>query len=291
MRTDASILASVNNDSDTKEKLRKIPMPLLTAPAPRCSEIELPSISFFGRSLDEYVRFFSLDIDELRGRPVLDVAAGPSSFTGEACRRGIDAVAVDPLYGSTPEALSAQVQLDYAKMFAQMRAKPRLFKLTGTRSVKGQAGERGAQMRGPTSAPGYFGSIDAAEVERRAAAQRFLADYAAHSVHSRYIGASLPKLPFLDGAFDIVLCAHLLFTYSRLFNFDWHVAACRELARVSEGEVRIHPICGPDGKRYPELERLRRELLTRGVRSEVVAVDYEFFIGSDAMLVLNPAIS
>ena len=77
-------------------------MPLLTAPPPRCSEIELPSISFFGRSLDEYVRFFSLDIDELRGRPVLDVAGGPSSFTAEACRRGIDAVADDPLYGSTP---------------------------------------------------------------------------------------------------------------------------------------------------------------------------------------------
>ena len=74
-------------------------MPLLTAPAPRRSQIELPAISFFGRSLDEYVRFFSLNIDDLRGRPVLDVAAGPSSFTAEACRRGIDAVAVDPLFG------------------------------------------------------------------------------------------------------------------------------------------------------------------------------------------------
>src|SRR5688572_31293227 len=103
-------------------------MSLLTVPRIRSAEIELPSISFFGRSLDEYVRFFSLNIDELRGRPVLDVAAGPSSFTAEACRRGIDAVAVDPLYGSAPPSLAAQVQRDYAKMFAQMRAKPRLFK-------------------------------------------------------------------------------------------------------------------------------------------------------------------
>ena len=266
-------------------------MPLLTALPPRSSEIELPTISFFGRSLDEYVRFFSLDIDELRGRPVLDVAAGPSSFTAEASRRGIDAVAVDPLYSSAPETLAARVQLDYAKMFAQMRAKPRLFKLGATRSTRSQSGERAAHVRTATRTPAYFSSIDAAEIERRAAAQRFLADYEAHFIHSRYIGASLPKLPFFDGAFDMVLCAHLLFTYSRLFDFEWHVAAGVELARVSAGEVRIHPVCGPDGRRYAELDRLRRELLTRGVRSEVVDVDYEFFVGSDSMLVLNPATS
>ncbi|HTO02226.1 MAG TPA: class I SAM-dependent methyltransferase, partial [Opitutus sp.] len=116
-------------------------------------------------------------------------------------------------------------------------------------------------------------------------------DYATHYVHSRYLGASLPKLPFLDGAFDVVLCAHLLFTYSRLFDFDWHLAACRELARVSAGEVKIHPVCGLDGRRYAELERLQRELLTRGIRSQVARVDYEFFVGSQSMLVLNPATS
>ncbi len=255
-------------------------MPVLTAPPPRPTEIELPSISFFGRSLDEYTRFFDLDIDELRGRPVLDVAAGPSSFTAEACRRGIDAVAVDPLYGSTPEALATHVQLDYAKMFAQMRAKPRLFKLAG----------RGAARSALTAGtPTFFASIDEAESDRRAAAQRFLSDYEAHFVHSRYIGASLPRLPFLDGAFDLVLCAHLLFTYARLFDFDWHLAACLELARVSAGEVRIHPVCGPDGRRYAELDRLRRELQANGVVSEVVGVNYEFFIGSHSMLVLNPA--
>jgi hypothetical protein len=266
-------------------------MPLLAAPPPRSTEIELPSISFFGRSLEEYVRFFSLDIDELRGRPVLDVAAGPSSFTAEACRRGIDAVAVDPLYGSTPDALAAHVQLDYAKMFAQMRAKPRLFKTGVTHRNRVELENRAVLSRAPALPAIYFSSIDEAEVERRAAAQRFLTDYEAHFVHSRYIGAALPKLPFLDGAFDLVLCAHLLFTYSRIFDFEWHVAACRELARVSAGEVRIHPVCGPDGRAYGELDRLKRELLTAGIRSAVVKVNYEFFAGSHTMLVLNPSSS
>ena len=263
-------------------------MPVLTAPTPRPVQIELPTISFFGRSLDEYVRFFDLDIDELRGRPVLDVAAGPSSFTAEACRRGIDAVAVDPLYGSTPATLATHVQLDYVRMFAQMRAKPRLFKLGGLSSRSRAAGEPAPALRRAGVTTPYFNSIDEAETDRRAAAARFLADYEAHFVHSRYVGASLPKLPFLDRAFDLVLCAHLLFTYSQRFDFDWHLAACRELARVSAGEVRIHPLCGLDGKLYAELGRLQRELLTRGVRTVVRRVDYEFFVGTNTMLVLNP---
>jgi hypothetical protein len=264
-------------------------MPVLAAPLPPTTEIELPTVSFFGRSLNEYCRFFSLDIVALRGRSVLDVAAGPSSFTAEACRRGLDAVAVDPLYGSPVEELAARVRTDYAKMFSQMRAKPRLFKLNPANRLA-PGGELGPDQNQTSSASrGYFGSIDEAEFERRAASQRFLTDYEAHALHNRYIGASLPKLPFLDGAFDLVLCAHLLFTYARMFDFEWHVAACLELARVSAGEVRIHPVCGPDGRIYPQIQQLQRELLTRGLRSQVVRVNYEFFVGSSSMLVLNPA--
>eukprot|EP01035_Chromulina_nebulosa_P038899 gene38899-52538_t len=121
-------------------------------------------------------------------------------------------------------------------MFAQLRAKPQLLRFKS------------------------FPSIDAAELDRRAAARRFLGDYEAHFAHGRYVGARLPRLPFLDGAFDLVLCAHLLFVYAPRFDLAWHVAACLELVRVSAGEVRIHPVCGADGRRYPELAALRSEL-------------------------------
>jgi hypothetical protein len=57
---------------------------------------------------------------------------------------------------------------------------------------------------------------------------------------------------------------------------------------VSSGEVRIHPVCGSDGKLYPELARLREELSTRGITSALVTVDYEFFHGATSMLVLDP---
>ncbi|HVU25203.1 MAG TPA: methyltransferase [Opitutus sp.] len=236
---------------------------------PAVAPLELPSVAFFGRSLEEYTRFFALDLAALRGRAVLDVAGGPASFTAEACRRGVDAVAVDPLYAEGPAALGAQVREDYANMFAQMRAKRPLLKF----------------------GPAGFVSLAAAESDRRAAAQRFLADFEAHQAHGRYVSAALPRLPFFDGAFDLVLCAHLLFTYAQRFDFAWHLAACRELVRVSAGEVRIHPLCGLDGRRYPELERLRRELQSADIASKVVRVPYEFFTGTTTMLVLNPEAS
>jgi hypothetical protein len=239
---------------------RRFPRPAAAAPA-----LELPAVSFFGRTLDEYARFFALDLAALRKRDVLDVAAGPSSFAAEACARGIDAVAIDPLYTQTPAELAARVEADYAHMLAQMRARPRLFRLKA------------------------FPSLAAAEEDRRLAAQRFLADFAAQRLYGRYVGGGLPRLPFFDGTFDLVLCAHLLFTYAARFDFDWHLAACRELVRVSAGEVRLHPVVGVDGRPYAGLARLRRELKAAGIASELVRVNYEFFIGTDTMLVLKKA--
>jgi len=237
---------------------------LLSASSPvSVPSFELSSFAFFGRTLAEYTRFFSLDPAALRGRSVLDVAAGPSSFAAEANRAGVAAVAVDPLYGCPLAALAAHVQLDYARTLAQMRAKPELFTL------------------------GSFVSLDAAEADRRAAADRFLADYADGFLQSRYVGGALPKLSFEDGSFDLVLCAHLLFIYQCILDYDFHLAACRELVRVSRGEVRIHPVCGADGLPYAELPRLRADLKKTGVASQVVPVDYEFFRGSGTMLVLR----
>jgi hypothetical protein len=234
----------------------------MASPSPS-TEFQLSSVAFFGRTFDEYLRFFALDEAALRRGRILDVAAGPSSFTAEAHARGISAVAVDPLYGYPADALTAHVQIDYARMLAEMRRK-----------------EVGFRYR-------YFPSLAAAEVSRRAAAERFLADYESGFLQDRYVGASLPRLPFPDGIFDLVLCAHLLFTYSRRFDYAFHLAACRELFRVSSGEVRLHPVCGLDGKPYPELSRLLDELSLSGIDASVIPVDYEFFPGSDTTLVLR----
>ena len=225
--------------------------------------LTLKSVAFFGRALDEYMRIFSLTRDHLRGRDVLDAAAGPSSFTAQACALGCDAIALDPSYGLTVDALAGHVQIDYAKMFAQLRAKPRLYQLR------------------------TFASLNEAEESRRAASARFLNDYAAHFVHGRYVGGALPNLPFDEGKFDLVLCGHFLFTYAMLFDYEFHVAACRELLRVSREEVRIHPVSDTAGHVYPHLNALRADLLRDGIESELITVDHAFFVGANATLVLR----
>jgi hypothetical protein len=256
---------------------------VLTAPP----QTEIPSIAFFGRSLNEYVQAFSLDLHALRGRAVLDVAGGPSSFTAEACRRGVDAVAIDPRYGSAPDELRSLIEADHTRIFTQLRTKPRLLKGSG-RSRPATPPRFPPPMSAKVGGTPCFSSLTEAEEDRRAAAQRFLADYEARLYHGRYIEGGLPQLPFFDGAFDLVLCGYLLFTYATRFDFDWHLAACRELARVSAGEVRIHAICSLEGRPYPEMGRLRRELLLAGVTSEIVRVPDESLAGAGSMLVLNP---
>jgi SAM-dependent methyltransferase len=241
-------------------------MPVL-APT-RTSTPPLPpdplAIPFFGRSLAEYVASFALELDQLRGRDVLDVASGPASFVAEACARRINAVGVDPLYSAAPAELAGHVQLDYARLFAQIRSRSSLYRL---------------------KAAGYR-SLAEAEADRHGAAQRFLDDFAVHCLHGRYVGGVLPRLPFFDRTFDLVLCGQLLFVSPR-FDFDWHVAACRELVRVSAGEVRINPVCSGDGRPYPGIARLRRDLRAAGIASELVSVDYEFIQGGGTILVLR----
>jgi len=225
---------------------------------------EISSVAFFGRTFAEYLDFFSLDRALLPSQRLLDVAAGPSSFTAEAHRQGIASVAVDPLYGLKPGALRSYVQLDYDRVFAEIRRKPSLCRF------------------------GYYASIDAAEASRRAAAELFLSDYEQGFLHDRYVGARLPRLPFPGRVFDMVLCAHLLFIYAQFFDYAWHLAACRELCRVSAREVRIHPLCVDHHALYPELPRLLDELKAEGVDGKIIDVNFEFFAGSNKTLVLTP---
>ena len=227
-------------------------------------ELPLNSVAFYGRTLAEYMRFFALTPEALQGSSILDVAAGPASFVAEAARRGLSVTAVDPLYGYPADVLRAHVVIDYRHMREQLRERTGLLRCGG-----------------------MFDTVEAAIAERQCGADRFLRDYESGFLHGRYVGGALPLLPFLDRQFDLVLCAHLLFVYARQFDFAFHLEACAELVRVSAGEVRIHPLCGLDGKPYPELDRLRAELDGQGIASEVVPLDYAFFAGADSMLVLR----
>lgn len=229
--------------------------------------IDLPEIAFFGRSLAEYQLFFGFRAAALAGKRVLDCAAGPSSFAAEAACCGIDVTAVDPLYARTEYALRVTAQHAFARMFAQMRAKPSLI-IRRT-----------------------FASIDAAERDRRHATERFLSDFYTGRAIGRYVAAALPALPCASNTFDLTLCGHLLFTYEQLLDLDFHIAACAELVRVTRpgGEIRLHPLVNPSGDESMFVKPLCDALGASGATSEIVDVDYGFFRGATRTLVLRKA--
>jgi SAM-dependent methyltransferase len=233
------------------------------------SVFTLPKTHFFGRDLAEYRRLFALnnEHDLCPGARVLDVAAGPASFAVEAAALGVRVTAADPCYGARIDTLEVLARADHARVAAQMRAKPGLFR-------------PGAES---------FRDVDEAAAARLMAAERFLADYESGFVLGRYVGAGLPRLPFADGAFDLTLCGHLLFLHGNLFDHDFHLAACRELIRVTRpgGEVRLHPLCGGDGREYPGLKRLLGELAAEGVAARREPVRAAFFGAAKTMLVLR----
>lgn len=237
-------------------------MPLSTS----TPSIDLPDVSFFGRSFSEYLAFFGLERDILQGRQILDVAAGPSSFALEA-KHEVDAevTAIDPLYARTESALRITQETDFAGMFAQMRRKPELFD-TQT-----------------------FQSIDAAEADRKRAAHLFLEDYYSGTAIGRYVAGRLPELPVDSGSYDLVFCGHLLFTYDNLFDIGFHIASCRELLRAvrAGGEVRIHPIVNRTGEPSSFLDHVIETLANDGHRATTVPVNYSFFRGATETLVIR----
>ena len=88
------------------------------------------------------------------------------------------------------------------------------------------------------------------------------------------MAAALPELPFVSGAFDPVLCGHLLFSDAPLaagglmigsgLDLSWHRAALDELCRVSCCEVRLYPAHTQTlpARRHPYAEALMADLPT-----------------------------
>ncbi|HEY4302387.1 MAG TPA: class I SAM-dependent methyltransferase [Candidatus Didemnitutus sp.] len=204
----------------------------------------------FGRTFEETCRQFDLDPGELKGRCVLDVAAGCSSFTAEACRRGIDAVAVDAAYHHPVHLLAEEVK----------------------------RGLERDELAGDSSEP-FATSRRIERQEHRSAAHRFLSDYEANASRGRYLRGNLPALPFLDGAFDVVICTRLFAGRSESPDLAAMVDCCAELLRVTTGGVRI--VAGAT-RLHPDANRLRRLLAERDLSVRLQTA------GAAKVLVLAP---
>lgn len=195
------------------------------------------------RSYEEYVRMFDLQEYELGAGPILDIAAGASSFTADAHERGLEAFAVDPRYALGPGRLIADADAEIAVSTGKLE------KLADQLDLS------------------YYGDLHKHRAGREASLTRFSAHYINEEERSlRYKAGSLPKLPFTDGQFSLVLCSHFLFLYEEQFDYSFHVEAIIEMMRVCKpgGSIRIYPIMSLKWEPYRFLDELIKEIEKNG---------------------------
>lgn len=221
--------------------------------------MELASVVFYGRLGDQALAMFNLEGELQRWREarVLDCPGGPGSLSARL--RGLvgEVVAVDPLYALPEQELERRALADLDHALEGMR-------------------------RSPTLRPDF--DLEACRQEHLLALQAFLEDRRRHP--GQYRNASLPKLPFADQSFDLVLSGHLLFAYAPLrhgglssgegFDLAWHQQALAELCRVSRQAVRLYPAhtIERQAHRHPYAETLLDEL-PPGWRGSFVSSRYD----------------
>lgn len=217
-------------------------------------------ILFFGRKYEEVLSMFALNEAKISDKRILDCNAGPGTLCAEGAKRGWDIIACDPLYAQSAEEIMAQGQADVDHFLE--RAKDH------------------------ESATGKL-DVEAFAAGKIEALRNFIDDYDSGKASGRYVPGALPKLPFDDASFDIVLSAHFLFVVSHPdvggmvdsheFDYAFHLASMRELLRVSRGEVRLYPTVkiSQPGTLHPWMAQIIGELSRDGYELGFEANTYD----------------
>jgi len=219
---------------------------------------KLATVIPWGRSLDEYVRMFDLQPDELKFT-LLDCAGGPASFNAEMTRQGYQVISCDPLYQFSAQDIKRRIQDVYPTV------------------INGVKANRDHYVWQTIESPEVLGQI------RLSAMEQFIDDLSMGIEQGRYINAALPVVPFTTNQFKLAVCSHFLFSYSDLLSLEFHLSSIRELCRVAD-QVRIFPLVDISGEISPHLSPVIRELNNQGYNLEIKPVPYEFQKGGNQML-------
>jgi len=224
--------------------------------------LNLDKVVLLGRTFEEYVRFFALEPEEWRRRPILDVASGVGSFCAEANAEGWHVTATDPIYELPADAIAARCRADLEHV---------LDAIGGKRTYRWEFYRDPARLRS----------------FRERAWQQFLADYRVRGTE-RYVAGRLPTLPFRDGQFDLTLVSYFLFVYEDQFPYEFHRDSLREILRVTTGEARFYPVVTFEAERSSYLDRLKNDPACRDFDFVEVPTDFEFLVGSNSYLRVRP---
>jgi len=228
-------------------------------------KFDFEHVAFFGRSIEEYVEMFDLELDDLKGKRLLDCSAGPAAFACQAANLGIEVVAVDPMYGATAEELRRVVDHD-------------------TEVVKLKSNDNRNLLYDEVVAPD----------ERRKAMEIFLTDFNTGKASHRYVEGCLPNLPFPDATFDMALSSNFLFLYSDIassgmlttskFDYEFHLKSIMELLRIARKELRIYPLRAPGAPEHAYLPKIMGALKEQGYLVVLQPVTQRDIKGAEEML-------
>lgn len=219
--------------------------------------LDLDRVVLLGRTLDEYRRAFGLDLESWKGKRILDVAAGVSSFTAEGCVLGFHVTAFDRIYSADVEEIRRHCERDLEEVAREIGKKP-VYRWE------------------------FYKTAEGMRVYRERAYRMFLKDFVAR--RERYVAGELPRLPFRDGEFGLTLVSYLIFVYEEQLGYAFHKDTLRELMRVTAEEIRVYPIVTFEAEASKCLERARREEEFSGWTFDVVGTDFEFLRGSNRYL-------
>ena len=218
----------------------------------------LQEIIPWGRTQREYELMFALTKVD-KNLKILGCGDGPASFNAEWTAAGGNIISIDPVYEFSGAEIQARFEAVRENIMAAVEASPEKWAWSFHKNSQDLLANRVAALNG------------------------FLADYEAGKKVGRYQLEELPQLSFADREFDLALCSHLLFLYSNLLSFDFHLAALLELCRVAD-EVRVFPLLDLVGNISIHLDPIRLALHDKGIETSIEKVDYEFQKGGNQML-------
>ena|SRR5437867_959873 len=216
---------------------------------------QLNRIAFYGRTFSEYLKMFGINdlISLKKYDAILDCPSGASSFVAEATQYGINAVGCDPLFCKDTKVLSEQGKTDIEYVVQRVSETPDQYNWD------------------------FYISLDKLREFRKLALRQFISDYAEGVKDKRYVEGELPKLPFGDKIFELVLSGHFLFTYSHKFDYRFILSYLLELFRVSSREIRIYPIQKSSLEAYEHMPKLLDTLKGKyGISYDIVTVPFDF---------------
>ena len=223
--------------------------------------MKLDKVVPFGRSLDEYVKMLALSPEDLQ-RQILGVGDGPASFNAEGTAKGYDITSIDPVYQFDGAGIKQRFDAVVDDIINQIIATPDNWVWS------------------------YHKNPQELKARRIKALNVFLQDYDRGKQAGRYLTQELPNLDFADKSFDLALCSHFLFLYSEQCDRAFHLAAIKEMLRVSK-EVRIFPLLTLMQTNSPYVKDAMSEFNSLGYLTSIVKVDYELQPGANKMLVIK----